>query len=156
MLGNATMPGFLGTRGDFPSDLLILALAVVAPVLVVAVWLGRKRHLRAHRLSMLALLGVLVAYVVVYEVNLLYHGGTAYLMRVTTMAALPYFIIVGGHVALGTAALVVGVWAVRRGQRALGDRALERAHGRVGWRGVALLGLSSVTGVVVYWVTFVV
>lgn len=150
------MPGFLGTRGDLPSDLLILALGVVVPALAVAVWLGRKRHLRAHRALMLALLGVLVAYVVVYEANLLYHGGTAHLMRLTNLAPLPYFIIVGVHVALGTAALVLGVWAVRRGQRALGDPALERAHGRAGWRGVVLLGLSSVTGVVVYWVTFVV
>jgi len=150
------MAGFLGTRGDFFSDLLIVALALVVPALVIAIVLALKGRQRAHRAIMLSLIGVLVVYVVIFEANLLLLGGMDYLDRVTTMARGPYYAMVGVHVAIGVGALVLGIWALRRGQKLFRDDSQAlRSHTRLGWGGASLLGLAAITGVVVYWATFV-
>lgn len=150
------MPGFLGTRADFFSDLLVLALAVVVPALVVGVLLARKGKRRPHQIIMMALVAVLVLYVVIYETNMMLLGGIDYLDKVTTMARIPYFSMVAVHVAIGIAALVAGVWAIRRGNALLAGKRARKEHTAIAWWGVFLLGTSAITGLVIYWATFMV
>lgn len=150
------MPGFLGTRADLLSDLLVLALGLVGPALVAGVVLARRRRLSAHRAVMVSVFAVLVLYVVVYEANLMLLGGIPWLLRTTGLAPATYFTLVAAHVAIATAALVLGAVATRAGTRALasGGRFSTR-HRRVAWWGLTTLGISVVSGIGLYWATFV-
>jgi uncharacterized membrane protein YozB (DUF420 family) len=71
-----------------------------------------------------------------------------------------YFTATAAHIALGVAALVLGAVVIRRGRtawaaRAAGTRPAPRVHATAGWWELGLLVLSAVTGVALYWLTFV-
>jgi uncharacterized membrane protein YozB (DUF420 family) len=154
------MPGFLGTRGDFMSDLLIVALAGIVPSLAVGAWLARKGRLLLHRRLMLVVYNVVVLYVVVYEANMLWLGGMDYLRGVVRIPEGFYFAATAAHIALGVAALVLGAVVIRRGRAAwascaAGARPAPRVHAVPGWWELSLLALSAVSGVALYWLTFV-
>ena len=150
------MPGFLGTRADLLSDLLILALGLIGPALVLGVVLARRRHLPAHRAVMIGVFAVLVAYVVVYEANLMLLGGIPWLLRTTRLAPAAYFALVAPHVLVSTVALVLGALAIRAGSRAFASgAAFAPRHRAVAWWGLGTLAVSVVSGVGVYWATFV-
>jgi len=154
--------GFLGTRGDLMSDALILALGVIVPALAAAVWFAYRGKLLWHRRLMLGVYTTLVAYVVLYEGNLLAMGGLEYLRAKVRVPEVPYFFITALHVAIGVAALVMGAAVIRRGRAAWEGHvaspggALAAAHARMGWWEVAALCVSAATGVGLYWLTFVV
>lgn len=149
--------GFLGTRGDFLSDFLILALAVIVPLLIWSVLLGRGRVITKHHTVMLVIYYILVGYVILYELNLLSRGGIDFLRSKIRMNEIPYWISTGLHVFLGAVALVVGAVAIRQGKRAISESesVFKRKHRFVGWFTVIFLLLTSLTGVMVYYLTFV-
>lgn len=150
------MRGFLGTRADLLSDLLLVALALILPALGAGVRLARRRSLAAHRAVMLGIFSALVLYVVLYEANLAWLGGVAYLLRTTPMAPSRYGLLVAAHVTLGAAALVLGAFVVRLGAKALSAVGPKGAiHRKLAWWEVGTLGASALSGLVVYWVTFV-
>ena len=154
------MDGFLGTRGDFMSDLLIVALAGIVPSLIIGAWLARKGRLLLHRRLMLVVYNILVLYVVIYEANLLWLGGMDYLRGVVRIPERFYFTATAAHIVLGATALVLGAVVIRRGRtawaaRAAGTRPAPRVHAVAGWWELSLLILSVVTGVALYWLTFV-
>src|SRR3990172_7341472 len=113
------MNGFLGTRGDFLSDLLIVALALSVPALITGIVLARSRRLKAHRIVMLAIYYVLVGYVVIYEGNMIRMGGMDFLRSKLMMPETPYFVATSLHIAIGLTALILGAIVVRKGSKLL-------------------------------------
>lgn len=153
--------GFLGFRGDLLSDLLIVALFLIVPALLVAVWAARTHRRDLHRTTMWTVLAVLAGYVVLYEASLLAQGGMGFLRSKIRMPAPTYFFVVAVHVVLAVSGMATAVLAVRKGRRvfrAAADSAgvgPRTEHRRVGYAAFALLVVSALTGVAVYYLTFV-
>lgn len=151
------MKGFLGTRGDFLSDLLIIALVFILPALAVAIKSAAQRQLILHKRMMLSIFAVLVLYVVIYEANLAFLGGINYLVSNIRVPKEPYFVFVAFHIAISAASLIMGGVVMRKGGEALcsGQVFFTSYHRRLAWIEVGLLVLSVVTGLVIYYLTFI-
>lgn len=153
------MTGFLGTRGDFLSDLLILALALIIPALIAGVLLARRKAIRPHRIIMLTIFTILVAYVIVYETNLTLLGGMEYLYSKTSLRKTLYGGFAGGHVAVGLIALILGALTIRKGQAVLrADPSLRQGirprHKAMAWTELGILGMTVLSGIALYYFTF--
>ncbi len=119
------MGGFLGTRADFLSDLLILALGVIVPALAVAYGCARRGRLRLHRAIMMSVFAVLVLYVILYEAHFLMAGGLVYLETFVRMDRTLYYGQLAVHVAVAAVALLFGGRVIARANhqfRREGDR----------------------------------
>lgn len=154
------MKGFLGTRGDFFSDLLILALVVILPVLVAAIVLAMRKRFAIHKKLMLAIFTVLVLYVIVYEANLIYLGGMNYLLSNTRVPRRPYLALLIFHIIQSALTLVLGGAVISRGRAALNSGQLSRegfvsVHRRIAWIEVSMLAISVITGLIIYYLTFI-
>lgn len=150
--------GFLGTRGDFLSDLLICALALIVPLLLIAIQQGRLKKIKVHHFLMLAIYYTVVAYVIVYEANMLSRGGVEFLNANVKMDKSIYWVFTGFHVLLGAITLIAGALTIRLGNRARADvinSVVRKSHRRNGWVTFILLVFTSLTGVGVYYFTFV-
>lgn len=154
------MKGFLGTRGDFFSDLLILALVVILPALITAIVFAVKKRYLLHKRMMLAIFTVLVLYVIVYETNLTILGGVNYLTTNTRVPLAPYMSLVVFHIVQSALALILGGATISRGRAALSSGQVSRegfvsVHRKIAWVEVAMLVISAVTGLVIYYLTFI-
>lgn len=154
------MTGFLGTRGDFLSDFLIIALGLIIPALAAGVYCAKRKALSPHRFIMLTIFSILVSYVVVYETNLTILGGMDYLYSKTSLGKTAYNGFAGGHVAVGLLALILGALSIRRGQALLRtDPALRYGltpgHRTLAWAGLATFGGTVLSGISLYYFTFV-
>lgn len=150
------MKGFLGTRGDFLSDLLILALIIILPALVVAIVSAAKRRLLFHKRMMITIFSVLVLYVVLYEANLTFLGGINYLRSNIRVQEGPYFTFVGFHIALSAVALILGGVTMRKGEVAISSgQVFTSYHRKIAWAEVSLLTVSVLTGLAIYYMTFI-
>jgi len=149
--------GFLNTRGDFLSDLLICALAVIVPLLLFAVQAGRIRKINIHHPIMLIIYYIVVAYVIVYEANMLLRGGIRFLEENIRMDHNTYWTVTGIHVLLGAVTLIVGGFTIRFANLALNsvDAGIRKRHRKFGWLTFYLLFVTSLTGILVYYCTFV-
>lgn len=154
--------GFLGTRADFMSDLLILALALIIPALVTGIILARTRKLKAHRALMLSIYFGLVGYVALYEGNMIRMGGMDFLRERLRMPEGIYFLATGTHIAIGLTALIMGALVIRKGSKLYPDAVAKveqgagsSGHFTMGWAGLGFLALSVITGLGIYYLTFV-
>lgn len=149
------MKGFLATRGDFLSDLLIIALLFILPALAAAIASAMKRNLIFHKRMMISIFSILVLYVVVYEANLTFLGGINYLRSNIRIPEGPYFAFVAVHIALSAASLILGGITMRKGEIALHTGLFYSYHKRFAWAEVFLLTMSVATGLFIYYLTFV-
>lgn len=151
------MSGFLGTRGDFLSDLLVIALVFILPALAAAIQFAVQRRLVLHKRMMLSIFAVLVLYVVIYEANLVFLGGINYLRSNIRIPEGPYFTLVAFHIAASAISLILGGIVMRKGGEALssGQVFFTSYHRRLAWLEVAILGISVVTGLIIYYLTFI-
>jgi len=107
--------GFLGSRADFFSDLLILVLIVILPALVTAIVFAVKKRYLPHKRMMLAIFTVLVLYVIVYETNLTILGGVNSLTTNTDIPLAPYMVLVVFHIVQSAMALILDGATISRG-----------------------------------------
>lgn len=153
------MKGFLGTRADFFSDVLIMALIVILPALITAIVLAvRKRH-SAHKKVMLSIFTVLVLYVIVYETNLTILRGVNYLTMNINIPVASYMAIIIFHIVQSALTLVLGGAVISRGRAAMAagqtSGGFTSVHRRIAWAEVGLLVVSVVTGLIIYYLTFI-
>lgn len=153
------MKGFLGTRADFFSDVLIMALIVILPALITAIVLAVKKRHSFHKKLMLAIFTVLVLYVIVYETNLTILGGVNYLTMNINMPVASYLSIVIFHIIQSALTLVLGGAVISRGRVALvagqASSGFTSVHRKIAWVEVGMLVVSVVTGLVIYYLTFI-
>lgn len=141
------MNGFLGTRGDFFSDLLITGLAGIIPALIAATFFAAEKRFALHRAAMIAIFSVLTLYVVIYVANLL--------LEDPFISEGPYFTFLLLHLAI-TALTVLfgGLTLAKRGISPL-DRYLPSCRHRIVFAEMGLLAVSVFTGFSLYYLTFI-
>jgi len=155
--------GFLGTRADLLMDIVVVVFAVLPFVELWAIKLARARRHAAHlRFQVASLIAILLA-VVLFEVDIRLSGGTVAFMKDSPLAGTTFlrvFLIVHVLIAVTTftawAVLDVKSW---RRHRAESTRALpgpwSSSHKRFGKRVYVGICLTSITGIALYVMGFV-
>lgn len=150
--------GFLGTRGDVLMDAVVVAIVLTPLLFLWAVRLARRGEFARHRNLQTALLGLLLAAVVLFEVDIRLSGGTA-----AFMADSPYLgsallkWLLRMHVVV--AILSFGLWSYLvvqawRARMDLYPQLFTAAHRRRGYWVFAGTVFTAVSGVWLYWLGF--
>jgi uncharacterized membrane protein YozB (DUF420 family) len=157
--------GFLGYRATLMLDVVVCALAVVVPMLLASLYAVKiRRNYKLHKCMQITLGAVLLVIVGLFEIDMRLHGGIAGILarrsrplsgdELTSFYRLLY-------VHLFFSITTVFLWfttltlALRRIPSPPGPCSHSRLHKRLGWISVADITLTSVTGLLVYYVGFV-
>ena len=143
--------GFLGTRADALMDVVLLAVLATPVIFTLSFRLARGRKYASHRSLQTYLLAVLLAAVVLFEVDVRLSGGSGSLMRGSSYAGAPWlrFLLIA-HVtgAVTTFLLWLGlvITSRRRFRQVLPGRfsALHRRLGRGVFAGTLYTAVSAI------------
>jgi putative membrane protein len=159
------LPGFLGTRGSLMLDLVVVAMAVILPVLAWSVWLVRyRRRYELHKRVQTVLALVLLVTVLLFEIDMRVNGwrdrAEASPYYATASEGLsPVFLTLYVHLIFATTTAVLWSVVTIQAWRRFPSPALPGAHSgnhRL-WGRIAALDMvaTAVTGWVFYWLAFV-
>jgi len=150
-------PGFLGTRADLMTDVVVVGFVAIPPLLWWSAGRARQGHHQLHRAVQSATLAVLTVLLVLFELNIRLRGESVFLSgeaeaSLFLRASLYFHLFCAVATFLGWAALVAISWP--RFGRALpgGFSARHRLCGRAVIAGTVLTAL---TGAELYAVAFV-
>lgn len=151
--------GFLGTRASLMLDVVFLAMFALLPVLAVSIWLVRShRRFVWHKRIQLALASILGITVLVFEIDIRWHGWRERAME-SPYYPQPVGLSLAVHLVFAVSTALVWAWVV--------GRALARfpvppepgphspSHKFWGWLAAIDLTLTSLTGWVFYYLAFV-
>ncbi|MBX3440120.1 MAG: DUF420 domain-containing protein [Planctomycetaceae bacterium] len=160
--------GFLGYDASLMLDVVVTALVLIVPVLATSIWLVKFRHqYTAHKRLQLVLAGVLLLAVAAFEIDMQWvHGGWENVVnknpdspRLSGDALESVRRLLSIHLifAISTPVLWAAtiVLALRRIPSPPAPCPHSRLHKTLGWISTIDLVLTSVTGLLFYYVTFV-
>jgi len=157
--------GFLGYQTSFMLDAVVVALVLVVPVLIFSLYSVKfKRQFLRHRNLQLALACALLAAVFAFEVDLHWvQGGWENVVKkgptLSSEQAKLVQRVLGIHLifAVSTPFLwaITIYWALRRIPNPPSPSSHSRIHAVLGWASTLDLVLTSVTGLLFYYVAFI-
>jgi hypothetical protein len=164
--GSNGMDGFLpGGRGSLMLDVVVVAMLVVVPLLAASIWLVKKRrNYRLHKMLQLTMATVLLAAVLLFELDIRLHG---WMHRAV---ASPFFdsqapwrspagISLIVHLVFAVPTVLLWAAVVGLALRHFGKDPHPGPHSRwhipLGWAAAVGMGLTAATGWVFYWLAFV-
>ena len=151
--------GFLGTRASVGMDVVLVGLLALLPVLVASIALVRRGHYVAHRRLQLLIVGLLLAAIVVFEIDI--RLVSDWRLRAVPSPWWPGGVLaaLGIHLVFAVTTFVLWAWVVTEAVRRFPRPPEPGPHsGRHRWSArlaAADLALTAVTGVVFYWLAFV-
>jgi hypothetical protein len=159
--------GFLGYDASLMLDVVVCALVLVVPALSWSIYQVRvRRRFTLHRNSQLILAGVLLATVLLFEIDMRLQGGWEQIVnrdpanarlsgdalrQVRTMLYVHLFFAISTPILWG----VTIALALRRFPNPPRPGPHSTVHKRLGWLSVMDLVLTSVTGLVFYYLAFI-
>ena len=159
--------GFLGYPTTFMLDFVVCALIVIVPLLLWSLWLVRfRRNYSAHKRLQFALGLILLAAVTAFEVDMRLHGGWENILAQQQLAEAAFSAKIAEvrpwlYLHLVFAVSTPLLWATTITlalQRFGADPAPgkhSRLHKTLGWASAIDVSLTSVTGLMFYYVAFV-
>lgn len=151
--------GFLGSRADVLMDVVLIAMALTPFLLVWAIRLARRRDYTRHRTVQSSLLCVLLVAVVAFEVDVRMSGGSAaFITGSRYLGTTLFYSLLGVHILVAVASFALWTWVVARGWGVSPEPSAEHfgaAHRRQGYLILAGVTFTSVSGAVLYWMSFV-
>lgn len=152
-------PGFLGTRGDLLMDVVVVAIVLTPFLFLWAVRFARRGQYTQHRNLQTTLLGVLLAAVILFEVDIRVSGGTeAFLAGSPHLGSALLKWLLRVHVLVAVASFSLWCFLVGQAWRARMDlhpHLFTAAHRRRGYLVFAGTIFTAVSGVWLYWLGFV-
>ena len=157
--------GFLGYRASFMLDAVVVALVLVVPVLVYSLYSVKiRQRYSLHRNLQLGLAATLLVAVLAFEVDLhLVQGGWANVVKKGSPVTADQMTLIQRvlRIHLCFAGSTPFLWAttiffaLRRFPNPPGPSLHSRLHKVLGWASTLDLVLTSVTGLIFYYVAFV-
>ena len=165
ILAYSGLPGFLGTRGSLMLDLVVVAMAVILPVLGWSVWLVRyRRRFEMHKRVQTALALVLLATVLLFEIDMRVNGWRDRAEASPYYASnaegwSPVFAALYVHLVFATTTAVLWTVVTIQAWRRFPSPAMPSTHSlshRL-WGRIAALDMlaTTLTGWLFYWLAFV-
>ena len=159
------IPGFLPGRASLMLDVVFLAMFVVVPLLATSVYLVKvRRRYQLHKTLQLVMAGVLLAAVLLFEIDMRVNGWeqraepSPYFDAVhkwTCPAGLSLII----HLSFAVPTLLLWIYvvvqALRNFSRPPHPGPHSSSHARTGWLAAAGMTLTAITGWIFYWLAFV-
>ncbi len=160
--------GFLGYPTTFMLDFVVCALALVVPLLLWSLWLVKfRRHYVAHKRLQIALGIILLLAVTAFEVDVqMVHGGWEKIVAKQQLSpdaltakissVRPYLLV---HLVFAVTTpllwIVTMTLALRRFKNPPTPGTHSRIHKTLGWASTIDITMTSVTGLLFYYVAFV-
>jgi uncharacterized membrane protein YozB (DUF420 family) len=151
--------GFLGTRASLGMDVVLVGLLALLPVLVASIALVRRGHYVAHRRLQLLIVGLLLAAIVVFEIDI--RLVSDWRLRAAASPWWPRGVLtaLGIHLVFAVSTFGLWVWVVSEAIRRFPSPPVPGPHSaRHRWSArlaAADLACTAVTGIVFYWLAFV-
>lgn len=151
--------GFLGTRASLGMDVVLVGLLALLPVLVASIALVRRGHYRAHRRLQLVIAGLLLAAILVFEIDI--RLVSDWRLRAAASPWWPRGVLtaLGIHLVFAVSTFGLWVWVVSEAVRRFPSPPVPGPHSaRHRWSArlaAADLACTAVTGIVFYWLAFV-
>jgi putative membrane protein len=152
--------GFLPTRGSYVLDAVFVAMFVISIVLLVSILLARQGKYELHRKIQIALSGILLAAILVFEFDVRFVTDWR-----SQAAVSPYYesgavnaaLIIHLLFAIPTPAVWIFVLfrALKRFSRPAAPSAHSHSHRFWGWIAASMMWATSITGCTFYWLAFV-
>jgi len=168
LLSQANYPGlsgFLGARGSLMLDVVFLAMFVVTPLLGASIWLVKsRRQYTLHKRLQLAMAAVLLAAVLLFEIDMRVNGWEHRAEPSPYFAAdhkwtCPAGVSLIVHLSFAVPTLVLWIVVVVRALRGFSQPPKpgphSKAHARWGWLAASGMALTAVTGWLFYYLAFV-
>lgn len=158
--------GFLGNDSSFMLDFVVCALALVVPILLYSLWLVKfKRNYALHRFLQLLLGGVLLVAVGAFEVDMRLHGGwenivnknpEAPRLTIDELSHVRQLLYIHLIFAVSTPFLWAATiyQALKKFPLPIQPSEHSGRHKLFGWLSTIDLTLTSVTGLIFYYVAF--
>ena len=159
--------GFLGYQTTFMLDFVVCALALVVPLLLYSLWLVKvRRKYLAHKRLQIALGLILLVAVTAFEVDVqLVHGGWENIvarqpldeaqLAAKISSVRPWLLV---HLLFAVTAPVLWMITITLALRRFGKNPQPGAHSRLhavlGWASTLDITLTSITGLLFYYVAF--
>lgn len=146
------LPGFLGTKAYFLSDLTLVLIIISALLLTLGVWLAKRQNYEAHRWVQTA--AVIINASVIIGVMIGSFRGY-YLPEIATRLAEPSIGVTTFHALIGIFGFLFGTFVMLRGNN-LVPKAMRFSNYKLFMRvSYAAYMLATLTGVIVYIIEFV-
>lgn len=152
--------GFLGTRGSFGMDVVLVGLLAVLPLLAWSIHLVRtRRDFAAHKRLQLVIAAALLACIVIFEIDVRLVSDWKARARPSPYWPGGVLTALGVHLVFAVSTLVLWVWtiweALVRFPRPPEPGAHGPRHRRMARLAALDLMLTAVTGSFFYWLAFV-
>lgn len=155
--------GFLGTRGTFLTDLLIVIVVLLIPLFTAGYLLARSHKGSIHRVVMLTLYSAVCVYVVIYIIDVLSEG---LILKFRDPTSWVYYLYWGlgavhsffavGALYLGWKTIQIGRSRARVGPKGYYFSASDRpVHAKSGKRALVFFAGAAFTGLGVYYLLFI-
>jgi putative membrane protein len=159
--------GFLGYRTSFMLDFVVCSLVLVVPLLLWSIWLVRyRRQFTLHRRLQLAIGLILLVAVTAFEVDLqLVHGGWQNIVAKQQLSDVDLAAKVAEvrpwlwfHLCFAVTTPVLWIATIVLAMRRFGNPPVPGPHSRLhawlGWASTVDITLTSVTGLIFYYMAF--
>jgi hypothetical protein len=159
--------GFLGYQTTFMLDFVVCALALVVPLLLYSLWLVKvRRNYLGHKRLQIALGLILLVAVTAFEVDVqLVHGGWENIVARQPLDEVQLAAKISGvrpwllvHLLFAVTTPVLWIITITLALRRFGKNprpgAHSRLHATLGWASTLDITLTSITGLLFYYVAF--
>jgi putative membrane protein len=152
--------GFLGTRGSLGMDVVVVGLLAVLPLLAWSIHVVRtRRDYATHKLLQLAIAAALLICIVIFEIDIRLVSDWKERARPSPWWPAGVLTSLGIHLIFAVSTLVLWVWTIWEGLTRFPSPPTPGTHGarhRFMGRLAALdLVLTTITGLVFYWLAFI-
>lgn len=151
--------GFLGTRGSFGMDVVLVGLLALLPVMAWSIALVRRGRYVSHRRLQLAIVALLAAAILVFEIDVRLISD--WRLRAAPSPWWPRGVLaaLGVHLVFAVSTFVLWAWVVWEAVARFPTPPAPGAHGgrhrRMARLAALDLVLTAVTGSAFYWLAFV-
>jgi len=151
--------GFLGTRAPLFMDEFILVVALLPFLIGASIWLAIKEFHKWHRILQTSLFIITLGALIYFEYGIQVGGGFSHYIKESSInpefaSNFLIFHIVIASITIVMWALIVHFATADRKRRAL-PGLYSNAHKKSGRRVAVMILLTSITGIIVYWMLFI-
>ena len=151
--------GFLGTRAPMFMDIIVIIIGLLPFLIAFSIWFAVNKMYGLHRFLQTVLFLVTIVILVYFKYGMYMAGGFDFYMRGSSIDSTIAFYFLIFHVVVATITLIMWFAMMKFASADSKRRALpglySDAHKKSGKRSAFAISLTSITGVIVYWILFI-
>ena len=151
--------GFLGTRAPMFMDIIVIIVALLPFLISLNIWFAVKKMFEVHRILQTILFLITIVVLVYFEYGMQSAGGFEFYIKESSIDATLAFYFLIFHIIIAFIMLIMWFSLLKFAGADHKRRALpgmySREHKKSGKRLAFAILLTSITGIIVYWILFI-